>query len=405
MPSPARCLTAGDAERLVRDQCLQEPVDLTAPRVGVELEWLTFAPGRPGDRPEGADVLAAAAAGGPLRRGGAVTVEPGGQVELSSPALPLAAAVEATAVDAAELRSRLAAAGITTVAAAVDTCGRPLRRVVDLPRYRAMEAYFDRTGIDGRTMMCATAAVQVNVDLGHDASVAARRWQRLHTLGPTLAAVFAASPFDRRGRPSGCRSTRLTTWWAIDPSRSAPVGGVDPCVAWTRYALDAQVMLVRRTPDRYEVPGPMSMRSWLADGHELGWPTADDLAYHLTTLFPPIRPKRWLEVRFPDALGDRWWPVAVAVVAALTYDDDAGDRAAVAAAGSEYLWATAARDGLGHPSLARAAPAVMQSALAGLAALAAPMTLIDTVAAYVDRYTAQGRSPADHLLDLAAVRA
>ena len=49
---------------------------------------------------------------------------------------------------------------------------------------------------------------------------------------------------------------------------------------------------------------PLTFAEWIEDGHELGWPTLDDLDYHLTTLFPPVRPRGWLELRMIDALPD-----------------------------------------------------------------------------------------------------
>ena len=91
---------------------------------------------------------------------------------------------------------------------------------------------------------------------------------------------------------------------------------------WSRYVLDAPVMMIRVDDDAQRRPAlePHSFERWIADGHELGWPTLDDLAYHLTTLFPPVRPRGWLELRMIDALPEEWWPVAVAVTAALLDD-------------------------------------------------------------------------------------
>ena len=100
----------------------------------------------------------------------------------------------------------------------------------------------------------------------------------------------------------------------------------------------------------------MSFEQWIVDGHALGWPTLDDLAYHVTTLFPPVRPRGWLELRMIDALPEQWWPVAVAVTVALLDDPLAaewatvGDRARV-----RDRWSTAARDALHDPALGDAA--------------------------------------------------
>ena len=60
---------------------------------------------------------------------------------------------------------------------------------------------------------------------------------------------------------------------------------------------------------------PLTFTRWILDGHALGYPTIDDLDYHLTTLFPPVRPRGWLEIRYLDALPAPWWRVAATIVA------------------------------------------------------------------------------------------
>src|SRR5205085_3846560 len=118
-----------------------------------------------------------------------------------------------------------------------------------------------------------------------------------HAAGPALAAAFANSPVVC-GAAAGWRSTRLRTWWAVDPGRTRAVVGADPETAWVDYALDAGVMLIRESEDRFvPIVRPFPLRAWIEQGHELGCPTADDVASHLTTLFPPIRPRRCLELR------------------------------------------------------------------------------------------------------------
>jgi len=231
-----------------------------------------------------------------------------------------------------------------------------------------MEAYFETAWAEaGRAMMCATASVQVNLGLG-DGARAARRWRAANVLGPVLAAAFSSSPM---ASGIGCR--RLAVWLRLDPSRAAPMAchrGDDPGAEWARYALDANVMLIR-TPDGCEalVGPPFTAREWIAGGHELGWPTADDLAYHLTTLFPPVRPRGWLELRMIDALPDPWWQVPVAVAAVLV-DDDESVRASEAVAD---CWWEAATEGLAHPALAAAAEVCARRAVAGLHRVGADM--------------------------------
>jgi glutamate--cysteine ligase len=146
------------------------------------------------------------------------------------------------------------------------------------------------------------------------------------------------------------------------------------------------------------------MRRWIEEGHELGWPTLDDVRYHFTTLFPPIRPRGWLELRMIDSLPDEWWPVAVAVATALLDDEDAGEVAAAAVGPVRDHWTAAARHGLADPALCRAAQLCFAVALEALHRLDAGAATIGATEAFIDRYVARGRSPADErLLELAAL--
>jgi glutamate--cysteine ligase len=206
-------------------------------------------------------------------------------------------------------------------------------------------------------MMCATAAVQVNLWLGTGAE-AAQRWRAANVLGPVLAAAFSASAFD------GLANARLATWLRLDPSRTAPVDlDADPERAWADYALDANVMLIR-TADGCQalVDEPISARQWVESGHRLGWPTVGDVAYHLTTLFPPVRPRGWLELRMIDSLPDPWWRVPVAAAAVLVGDPDA----VLACQPAAGRWWPAAEVGLGDPIISAAAVACAERAVAGL---------------------------------------
>jgi len=303
-------------------------------------------------------------------------------------------------------QSRAATADLVVLDQACESCGveliamgadplRPPERVAVAPRYQAMERYFDHLGRAGRTMMCNTAAIQVNVGLG-DVDQVRRRWRLANRLGPTLIACFANSPF-AGGQPSGWQSSRLRAWWALDPTRSAPVACEgDPVTAWTSYALDARVMLVDVAEGGF-VPmiEPLRFGDWLVDGHELGWPTLDDLRYHLTTLFPPVRPKGWFELRMFDALPSPAWQVAVAVTGALLGDAARADPLEALLADSAELWVDAAQLGLGHPTLARSARAVFDLALAALEDAGVDTERRDLVEAYADRWVRRGRSPAD----------
>ena len=278
---------------------------------------------------------------------------------------------------------------------------RPPERVLHSDRYVAMEAVFDAAGPHGKRMMCNTAALQVNIDLGPEP--VAHRWRLANALGPTLIACFANSPFGEKagaGRPIGWVANRIATWWGIDPSRTAPpLMTGDPVSAWLRYALDAKVLLIHTEAGAVpQVRDAPTFGRWMASGHELGWPTEDDMAYHLTTLFPPVRPRGWLELRMLDALDDEVWPVAVAVLVALLTEPDAAGDVEAATAATAPLWLEAAHHGLAHPDLAASADVCFALALEALPRLSVDGELVDAVAAYRERYVATRRCPADDLL-------
>jgi glutamate--cysteine ligase len=263
-----------------------------------------------------------------------------------------------------------------------------------------MEAYFDRHGPAGRLMMCGTAALQVNLDVGADTADVARRWRLLHAVGPTLVAAFANSP-RLAGRDTGWKSTRQAVWLRLDPPRTRPPEGPDPVRAWADYALDAPLM-ARWLSDGRRHTG-LTFRQWVegADANRAP-PTADDLDYHLTTLFPPVRPRGWFEVRYIDAQPAAYWPVPLAVLTALIDDPAVGDHIEDAVEPVRDAWEEAARYGLASPALARAAHVCFAAALDRLTASNADPALLSLVESYTDRYVAQGRSPADDAISSSA---
>jgi glutamate--cysteine ligase len=403
--------------------------------LGVELEWLVcdrLDPSLPVPHEKVARSLAALDAPGSLPGEGRLTFEPGGQVELSSaPAASLGDCVAAASRDLAAVRQALRPAGLSLVGHGFDP-RRPARRVLNLPRYAAMEEFFDRDGPWGRLMMGSTASVQICVDAGREGggSTGFRfRWRLLHALGPVLVAAFANSPL-RRGRPTGWKSTRQAVWARLDPGRTrAPAGAepwpdqpggdpdeLDPRGEWTSYALDAEVMCVRRNGSRrWTAPAGLTFRDWLRGAGEHR-PTADDLAYHVSTLFPPVRPRGHLELRMIDAQPADGWIVPAGLVAALLDDPVAAEQAMAAAepvwhgrvrgtpaagpAGhGNSPWLDAAQLGLADPVLARAGLACFAAADAALGRSGAPGAVRDAVAAFADKYPSRGRCPADDVLD------
>jgi iron(II)-dependent oxidoreductase len=369
--------------------------------VGLEAEWHIVDRRCPSAAVPLSRLRAAVDPLAPLPAGSTISFEPGGQLELSTfPAPGLSAACERLSTDLDRVSRSLADAGLDRDGRGLDPRRAPNRQV-DSPRYAAMAAFFDTRGAPlGAQMMCSTASLQVNVATGTSTPghvAVAERWRLAHALGPVLVAAFANSPL-RAGRPTGWRSTRQAIWDALDPGRTRPPPPGDPVDAYARYALDAEVMLVRRPHAAWVAAPGLTFRDWLTGRTPYGRPTEDDLAYHLTTLFPPVRPRGWLELRMIDAQPDDGWPVAAAVVTALLDDPLAADLARAATAPVADRWPQAARQALTDRPLALAARTCFAAALDALARLGAA-ALVPTVAAYADRYVARGRCPADDLLD------
>ncbi|MEU4625554.1 glutamate-cysteine ligase family protein [Actinoplanes sp. NPDC023801] len=379
------------------------------------MEWTTHRAADPsvhlraGDLAEALGVHAPAALGNPqpvpLPGGGTVTVEPGGQVEISSaPAGSLAELHAAVESDRQVLTGLLARSGIVLGEQGLDPHRAP-RRILDTPRYAAMDRAFDDAG---RTMMGATAGLQVCLDAGEPHQIPAR-WAALHEAGPALLALFANS------RRHGWASARTAAWHGIDPRRAGPVpSSADPAVSWAHYALEAPLLCVRRDSGRWDVPPGVTMADWIEVGGIEGGPggsgrigarrigprrsrppiLADpvtrppaiaDLDYHLNTLFPPVRPRGYLEVRYLDTQPGEEWIAPAAVVTALLADDDLTGRARELAAPAAGRWDAAARLGLADHPVREAATALADLACRHLDRTGLPAAVRDRVTGIVTR--------------------
>ena len=393
MPLPKRSLTSAQLARISTEAFAPTTPEL----FGVELEWPVHRHddlGRPN-----LDAVAQFD-GMTLPAGGRVTFEPGGQVELSTaPAPSMAAALSAATADAAALAAHLHQAGLRCETLAVDL-RRPPQRILHRPRYEAMERYFAASGSAGTWMMCNTASTQVN--LSHDAEDPHSRWYTMHRIAPVLVAMFANSP----GRdPAGRRwmSQRQAIWASIDPLRTRPVDlDLPPERAWRDYALAAHVMFIPggipggipgEIAGGTAVPPGLPFGRWMHDGHDSGWPTAEDYRYHLTTLFPPVRPRGWLELRVLDTLPTRLRDAAALTVAAAC-SRPAQRELAARLPETRGLWTVAARSGLRHPVLAHAARTLIDVAADHLAGVSDDPGHADLLADFAARYTRAGLSPA-----------
>jgi glutamate--cysteine ligase len=360
----------------------------------VEQEWHTFVLAEPNRHVRPEEIEAAVEAGARLPHDSLVTVEPGGQVELATrPFTPWIEALTALRVDGAVLRESLAMAGIGMLGAGADPFRDPVR-TLRRPRYDAMEVYFDLGGPWGRRMMCGSASIQVNVDSG-EGTEPDRRWGLAHRIGPALAAAFACSP-DRDHR-----SQRLANWGAIDHTRTrSALRDGELGADWAGYVLDANLMLLHDDADRCRaVEETITFGQWIDEGIAGRRPELEDLTYHCTTLFPPVRPRGWLELRWLDSLPAGLADTAVAAIVALLTDEEAGDRAERAVAEVAHLWGEAAQRGPGHPGLAAAATTLLHDAALVLDRVPGAECLAEAVADAGERWPARGCCPADDLED------
>ncbi|MGH3275149.1 MAG: glutamate-cysteine ligase family protein [Streptosporangiaceae bacterium] len=390
------------------DRCCQAALqDSVIGPVGLEIETHLVDLDRPGDRVGWARVEAMLGVLPGVAGRNAITVEPGGQLELSGPpdsdagaaAIRLRHDVQAARLALAELRLGLAHAGADPV--------RSSRRVNPRSRYQAMEQHMAATGRGdcAAVMMNSTAALQVNLDAGPRRGWASRV-ALANRLGPTLLAMSACSPW-LHGRDTGWKSARQRAWAGLDPRACGPVAGcvarspaadddLDPASAWARYALAAPVTFVRTTRGEVSaVSGTVSFGQWASGAVRLGHraPTAADLDVHLTTLFPPVRLRGYLELRYLDMTPPRWWPGIAAVAATLMDDPVAADHVIDATEQTAELWTEAARDGLGHAALADSARRCV-----GLAAGRVPAALASAVADLAELIES-GRCPGDLLAE------
>ena len=198
-------------------------------------------------------------------------------------------------------------------------------------RYAVMTRYMPEVGSRGLDMMYRTATVQVNLDFGSEADMVKKLRVSL-ALQPIATALFASSPFTE-GKPNGFQSMRSEVWRDTDKRRTGmlPFAFEDGMgyERYVEYALDVPMYFVYRNGNYIDVAGS-SFRDFLAGrlrGFEGVLPTVDDWSDHLTTLFPEVRLKRFLEMRGAD--GGRWGTITAlpAFWTGILYDDGALDQA------------------------------------------------------------------------------
>jgi glutamate--cysteine ligase len=265
--------------------------------------------------------------------GGAISLEPGGQFELSGAPLD---DVHQTSV---ELDAHFAALAPICEKLGVDFLDfgmSPLWRLEDTPvmpkqRYRIMARYMPKVGRLGLDMMFRTSTVQTNIDFASERDMVEKLRLAL-SLQPMFTALFANSPFTD-GKPNGFLSMRSQIWTDTDPDRTGMLPFVfEPGMGFERYvdyALNAPMYFVKRGDHYHDVAGA-SFRDLLV-GKLPQLPeeraTISDWANHLSTIFPEVRLKRYMEMRGAD-VGPRAHILAfTALCAGLFYDRGASAAA------------------------------------------------------------------------------
>ncbi|RBO51619.1 glutamate--cysteine ligase [Rhodovulum sp. BSW8] len=269
-----------------------------------------------------------------LQKDGAnVSLEPGGQLELSGAPLET---IHQTCDEVTEHLREVKGVADEIGVGFIGLGAAPIWSHEDMPmmpkgRYRLMTDYMDRVGTMGKTMMYRTCTVQVNLDFGSEADMVQKLRVAL-ALQPVATALFANSPF-LDGKPNGMKSWRSRVWRDLDAARTGmlPFAFEDGFgfERYVDYALDVPMYFVYRDGRYIDALG-QSFRDFMAGRLPAlpgEVPTLSDWADHLTTIFPEARMKKFIEMRGAD--GGPWRRLCAlpALWVGLTYDQGALDAA------------------------------------------------------------------------------
>jgi glutamate--cysteine ligase len=242
---------------------------------------------------------------GLLKDGASVTLEPGGQLELSG--APLRTVHETCQ----EFHTHLDLVRRASESLEIVWLGlgiHPIHSVEQLPRmpkqrYRIMRRYLPTRGSRSLVMMFATATVQANLDYESEADMIEKVRTALG-ISPLVSAIFANSSLSE-GKANGFVSRRMYAWTDTDPDRCGmlPIA-FESNFGYRRYvewAIDVPMFFVVRA-DQYEAAHDQTFRQFMENGRGDERATLADFDRHLTTLFPDVRVKQFIEVRGADAV-------------------------------------------------------------------------------------------------------
>ncbi|MCZ6552336.1 MAG: glutamate--cysteine ligase [SAR324 cluster bacterium] len=265
-----------------------------------------------------------------LRGEASITLEPGGQVELSGATLGSAhEACTELIQHLREIEQISEPLGIVWLTLGRNPfIAREAMPWVPKQRYKIMRRYLPSRGSMALDMMVGTGTVQTNFDYSDEADMS-RKMRVATAAAPILNALFANSPF-AAGRPSGYLSSRAHIWLNTDPDRC----GIVPAALeegfgyreYAEYALDVPMFFIHRD-GRYIDHAGRSFRQFLSEGLDGETANLEDWELHLTTLFPEVRLKSWLELRMCDAGAREMICALAALTRGLFYDPTALDDA------------------------------------------------------------------------------
>ncbi|MFN4287975.1 MAG: glutamate--cysteine ligase [Brevundimonas sp.] len=239
-----------------------------------------------------------------------ISLEPGGQFELSgAPLRDIHEICSETGQHLVEVKMVADELGLGFLGLGFDPMwSRSEIPVMPKGRYDIMRAYMPKVGNLGLDMMLRTCTIQANLDFESEADMVLK-FRTALALQPIATALFANSPFTE-GKPNGFLSARANVWTDTDPDRTGMLDFVFAdgfgFEAYAQYALDVPMYFVKRE-GRYLDASGQSFRAFMKGelpalpGER---PTLSDWADHLTTLFPEVRLKRYLEMRGAD--GGPW---------------------------------------------------------------------------------------------------
>lgn len=349
--------------------------------------------------------------------GGAISLEPGGQFELSgAPLKTLHETARETAQHLSDAKAVGEGLGIGFLTLGMSPLWtRSQTPVMPKARYRIMTNYMPKVGSLGLDMMYRTSTVQVNMDYASEADMVKKLRVSL-ALQPIATAIFANSPFTD-GKPNGYLSMRSNIWLDTDRDRTGMMAfafedgfGYEAYVDW---ALDVPMYFVKRGSTYHDVAGA-SFRDLFA-GKLAQLPgeraTHSDWANHVSTLFPEVRLKRYLEMRGAD-VGNLEHIVALSAFwTGLLYDEAALDGAwdlvkSWSAEEREKLRADVPKQALNASIAGRSAQDIAREALALARAGLQRRAYRDEAGrdetrhlAYAEEIVASGRTPAERMLD------